>query len=163
MNLRRGERVKRRISCEVLNEGQQHDGIVMDLTSDGLFVLTQAQVQPGAQLELRFPATASVPEMSLRAIVVRHRLSSDGSSELVQLGLGLRVLFAPDEYYDLAEPAVSDTSVEPSLKSFRVRAIERSGSSFRLRSVRCASEQEARSRIAEELGPDWEITEVLCE
>jgi len=76
----------------------------MNLTSEGLFVLTQAEIPPGTQLQLEVPGAQEVPEMTLRAIVVRQRLIPDESSQLMVKGLGLQILQAPDAYYELVEP-----------------------------------------------------------
>jgi hypothetical protein len=103
MESRRLERTKQRFCCEIRDATGGHEGIVMNLTSDGLFILTQATIPPGTQVEIEIPATTDVPEMTLRAIVIRQRLVPDQSSRLFLQGLGLRVLQAPDAYYELEE------------------------------------------------------------
>jgi len=75
----------------------------MNLTRRGLFVLTRAELEPGSQLEIHVPAAEDVPEMTLRAIVVRQRLVAGKSARLISQGVGLRVLQAPEAYYELAE------------------------------------------------------------
>lgn len=138
----------------------------MNLTSDGLFVLTQATIPPGTQVEIQVPATTDVPEMTLRAIVVRQRLVPDCASRLSSEGVGLRVLQAPDVYYEQVEREEeaadeTDTPSDPSLRSFRVRVSETGGSTFRVLSVAAASAEAAREEIQYELGSDWEVTDVL--
>ena len=73
----------------------------MNLTADGVFVLTSAMIPPGTQVELDVPDVQEVPQMTLRAIVVRHRLVPDESSRLMLQGLGMQILQAPDAYYEL--------------------------------------------------------------
>jgi len=75
----------------------------MNLTRRGLFVLTRAELKPGSQLEIHVPAVEDAPEMMLRAIVVRQRLVAGKSARLISQGVGLRVLQAPEAYYELAE------------------------------------------------------------
>ena len=76
----------------------------MNLTADGVFVLTSAMIPPGTQVELDVPDVQEVPQMTLRAIVVRHRLVPDESSRLMLQGLGMQILQAPSAYYELTEP-----------------------------------------------------------
>ncbi len=110
MHSRRLERLKQRFCCQLLDDSERHDGIVMDVTSSGLFVLTDAAISPGTQIEVRVAAERDVPEMTLRAIVVRHRLVRGESLRLIPQGLGLRILQAPDAYYELVKRTDQDES-----------------------------------------------------
>ncbi len=75
----------------------------MNLTADGVFVLTSAMIPPGTQIEIEVPNAREAPQMTLRAIVIRQRLVPDKSSLLTLQGLGLQILQAPDAYYELVE------------------------------------------------------------
>ena len=101
MESRRAERTTRRFICEIVHEGERYDGIVMNLTADGVFVLTSAMIPPGSQVEVDVPDAQETPQMTLRAIVIRHRLVPDESSRLKLQGLGMRILQAPNAYYEL--------------------------------------------------------------
>ena len=102
MESRRLERIKRRLFCEIVEGTERHEGIVMNLAPDGLFVLTKAMIPPGTQVEVQIPAAKDVPELCLRVVVVRQRLVPGPSSRLISQGLGLQVLQAPDAYFELA-------------------------------------------------------------
>lgn len=104
MESRRAERQKRRFVCEIVHEDERHDGIVMNLTADGVFVLTSAMIPPGTQVRIEISELQEVPQMTLRAIVIRQRLVPDESSRLMLQGLGMQILQAPSAYYELTEP-----------------------------------------------------------
>ncbi len=107
---RRLKRVKRRLCCELVDGSERHAGLVMNIASNGMFVLTDATIPPGTQIEVEVPPDNDAPEMKLRAIVVRHRLVRGESSRLIPQGLGLRLLQAPDAYYELVKRADRSSS-----------------------------------------------------
>jgi hypothetical protein len=100
---RRLDRLKERFCCELIDAEKRHDAVVMNLSSDGLFVLTKAPIPTGTQIEIQVSQAQEVPEMTLRAIVVRQRLVPDKSSQLKLQGLGMQILQAPSAYYELVE------------------------------------------------------------
>ncbi len=104
MESRRAERTKRRFICEIVHEDERHDGIVMNITADGIFVLTSAMIPSGTQVRIEISELQEVPQMTLRAIVIRQRLVPDESSRLMLQGLGMQILQAPSAYYELSEP-----------------------------------------------------------
>ena len=168
MDLRRMTRVEGGFPCKILDGLKRHQGTVTNLAVDGLFVQIQDTIPHGSQVKIHIPEAKDVPEMTVRAIVVRQRLVPDCASRLSSEGVGLRVLQAPDVYYELVEREEeaadeADTPPDPSLRSFRVRVSETGGSTFRVLSVAAASAEAAREEIQYELGSDWEVTDVLHE
>ncbi len=103
MESRGAERTKRRFICEIVHEDERHDGIVMNITAEGIFVLTSAMIPPGTQVRIEISELQEVPQMTLRAIVIRQRLIPDESSRLMLQGLGMQILQAPSAYYELSE------------------------------------------------------------
>ena len=168
--MRRNKRIRRRFYCQIQTPEKRRDGIVMDLTEDGLFVLTKSKMPPGTQVEILLKATPDMAELTVRAIVVRHRLEREGSAQISSRGLGLRILEAPAAYYKLAsevekvrdtEEADDDLPAVSPRRRFRVRVRQQAGSLFRMLPVSATSREDAKRQIQEELGPDWEPTEVL--
>src|SRR5262245_66347356 len=70
---RRHDRVKRRFVCEFLAEGQRYRGIVVELSRGGLFIQTDSTIDPGCEIELRLAGAGAVPDLEIRALVVRRR------------------------------------------------------------------------------------------
>jgi hypothetical protein len=95
---RRHQRVKRRFACEFLVEGQRYRGIVVELSRGGLFVQTDATTAPGSEIELHLAGAGVVPDMTLRAVVVRRRMVPAPLATAVRRGIGLEILEAPREY-----------------------------------------------------------------
>ncbi len=159
-------RIEGGFPCEIRNGAEHQKGSVTNLAPDGLFVRTKKNIPHGTQVEIYIPETNGVPEMTVRAIVVRQRLVPNRSSRLKQDGVGLRILQAPDAYSALAEREMKSSEAagsppDPSLRRFRVRVNEQGGSVFRMLSVTASSAQAARQEIEDELGPDWQVTDVL--
>ncbi len=95
---RRHQRIKRRFSCEFLAEGQRYRGIIVELSPSGLFVQTDATTTPGAEVELHLAGAGAVPDLRLRALVVRRRMVPAPLATAVRRGIALEILEAPREY-----------------------------------------------------------------
>ena len=99
MDKRREARVKKRIACALFIKGVRQHGIVMDVSSRGLFVQTSAKPKPGdeARIELVLPGQ-SKPTV-LHATVVRVRQVPPALLSVAQGGIGLTLHNPPEEYY----------------------------------------------------------------
>ena len=95
---RRHQRVKRRFSCEFVTGEQRYRGIVVELSQGGLFVQTDATTPLGAEVVLQLAGSGAVPNMTLRALVVRRRMVPAPLAVAVRRGIGLELLEAPREY-----------------------------------------------------------------
>jgi len=71
---RRSDRIKRRVTCELLVDGRRYRGIVLDLSETGVFVQTEATPTPGAPLRLRFHA-ADGTAFEVEASVARRQVA----------------------------------------------------------------------------------------
>jgi len=89
---RRDQRVKRRFSCEFLAEGQRYRGIIVELSPSGFFVQTDATTPPGAEVDLHLIGAGAVPDLGLRAIVVRRRMLPAPLATAVRRGIALEIL-----------------------------------------------------------------------
>jgi hypothetical protein len=162
---RQQERIKRRFCCEILDGAERHDGVVLNFAANGLFIQTKATIPAGRRVEIQIPAANDVPEMILRAIAVRQCLLRNQTSGLVPDGLGFQILHAPDAYYELIEREQTpqdkaDTPIHLWQQIFRVRAVEKAGSAYRILTVIGSSAEAAREETESSLGPDWEVTDV---
>jgi len=95
---RRHQRVKRRFACEFLAAGQRYRGIVVELSSSGLFVQTDATTTPGSEIDLHLAGAGAVPDLVVRAVVVRRRMVPAPLAAAVRRGIALEILEAPREY-----------------------------------------------------------------
>jgi hypothetical protein len=167
---RRRNRVKRRITCELIVDGKRQSGIVLDVSAEGLFVQTAVTAPPGTVIDVRLAATRTTPEIALRARVARGMRVPPRLASVAAGGLGLRVFQAPPEFGQLlvgeqgiGHAPVSERKPEPKGQRYRVR-LQASGSTrSRIVSVECAGEAEARSRGLSVVGSGWEVVEVLAE
>ena len=95
---RRHERVKRRFACEFFAGDQRYRGIVVELSQSGLFLQTDATTRPGTEIEIHLSGAGIVPDMRLRAVVVRRRMVPAPLATAVRRGISLELLEAPAEY-----------------------------------------------------------------
>lgn len=100
MARKRAERIRRRVTCELLLEGRSYRGIVLDLSETGVFVQTEATPGPGAPLTLRI-RTPSGGEIEVSARVARRKVAPRELAGVVRGGLGLRVDRPPAAYFEL--------------------------------------------------------------
>lgn len=158
-------RIEGGFPCEIRSGRKCQRGTVTNLASDGLFVQTRGSIRHGTQVEVHIPQAEEMLEITVRAIVVRQRLLPNRSSELKQDGIGLRILQAPDAYYALVEREMKASeppaAPDPSLRRFRVKVAERESTVFRVLTVTTSSPEAAREELEDELGPGWQVLDVL--
>jgi hypothetical protein len=171
MERRNVERLKQRLTCELVMGDRRHPGIVLDVSPTGLFVQTSASPPPGERVgvKLRCPGGAEVEVVAsvARRYVVPSRLVS-----VARGGIGLRVESALDEYLQVVRSALR-TEGEPTPKAeanappessegsaYRVRAKQTSGPRLRSLQITAASEGEAKRMASAELDESWEILTV---
>ena len=81
-------RVEGGFPCEIRSGRKRQKGTVTNLASDGLFVETLRSIPHGTEVVVHVPQADELPEMTLRAIVVRQRLLPNRSSKLKHDGVG---------------------------------------------------------------------------
>jgi predicted FMN-binding regulatory protein PaiB len=108
-NKRIFQRLRHRIQCEILCNGQSRAGLVVDLSARGVFVRTSSIAAPPAGTEVRLvlkdtaEGDLTILARVARANVVRRELTTDARG-----GIGLLVVSAPEAYYALLRPLVRD-------------------------------------------------------
>ena len=104
MERRTIERLKQRLTCELVMGDRRHPGIVLDVSPTGLFVQTSASPPPGerVRVNLRRPGGADievVASVARRYLVPRRLLS------IAHGGVGLQIESASDDYLRLIDSA----------------------------------------------------------
>jgi PilZ domain len=180
---RPAERIKRRITCELLLDGRRYRGIVLDVSATGIFVQTEATPGPGSSIRVRFHA-AGGEEFEVAAAVARRRVAPPQLATVVRGGLGLRLLQPPPAYFEMtgiaapvagraaaarkgpasgaagaAKAPAPKPAPDPDLE-FRVRVKQTDGPRSRSLKIRAASPDAARRAALRQLGRGWEILSV---
>ncbi|MBY0401627.1 PilZ domain-containing protein [Myxococcota bacterium] len=112
MEKRRSNRIKHRLTCELLVGRETYSAVVRDLAPTGLFVQTRARPNANSVVEVRFPATAGLPGFSIEVGVARHRNVHPRLQAEIQSGIGLEILGRPADYLAYAKRAVEPRGVE---------------------------------------------------
>jgi len=99
MNKRREPRMKKRIACALWIKGVRQHGIVLDLSSKGLFVQTSAKPAPGEALRIELVLPGQTKTTSLMATVARVRMVPPSLLTVAQGGIGLELQNPPEEYF----------------------------------------------------------------
>jgi hypothetical protein len=99
MERRSEQRIKRRLSCELFADGHRYQGIVVDLSASGLFLQTDAALDPGTRVDVLLKGSR-FPEVIVRAVVARRRLTPTLLASIIHRGVGLRIVEAPEAYYE---------------------------------------------------------------
>jgi hypothetical protein len=110
---RRAKRTKRRATCELWIAGERQTGILLDISSTGLFVQTTTQVAVGSEIQVEIKLPGDTRECRVRATVARVRRVPPSMTALAAGGLGLRIVEAPASYWDfvgVAAPAAGKRS-----------------------------------------------------
>jgi Tfp pilus assembly protein PilZ len=166
--------------CNVTFEGQQHSGLVIDVSPGGLFIQTSAKAKPGDQLDLNLSLPGEARKLPLQVEVVRKVVVPPRLLAVAHGGVGVRILNAPEAYYKFmetlgigsgtAEFKPESRGAETSKKtpvagaqpqqSYRVRVKQTEGPRSRILDVAASSEEDARSQALAELGEGWRVLQV---
>jgi hypothetical protein len=101
MDKRAAPRQKRRMTCELRYDGSKASGIVLDLSSSGLFVQTSARPPANSIVVVHLEARGNLPVLDLRTRVARLKRVPPRLAGLTPPGLGLQILDAPEAYFEL--------------------------------------------------------------
>jgi hypothetical protein len=153
MDRRRSKRIKRRIPCQVVVDGEAHQGIVLDLSLHDMFVQTSATLSRSEQVEVVFPPDGPRPRIALRARVARRKQVPPRLVTITHPGLGLQILEAPPNYERMVKR-------EPFLPQFRVMVRQRGSPRSRILTIESGNEEEARESALSKTGTTWEVLEV---
>jgi hypothetical protein len=95
----RAARTKKRLACALVIDGNRLAGIVLDLSSSGLFVQTSANPNPGTRLdvELEIPGEPERPRLAAR--VARKKVVPPRLKGVVHGGVGLKIESAPESFF----------------------------------------------------------------
>lgn len=97
--LERRSRPRRRgrLPCELRVDGRPHPGRVVDLSADGLFVQTEAQLPTGFPVEVRLQLPDGRPA-ELVATLAHRRVVARSLAAVARDGIGLRIRNASESY-----------------------------------------------------------------
>jgi hypothetical protein len=98
-NQRREPRMKKRIACALWINGVRQHGIVLDLSSKGLFVQTSAKPAPGENVRIELVLPGQNKPTTLMATVARVRTVPPALLAVAQGGIGLKLQNPPEEYF----------------------------------------------------------------
>jgi hypothetical protein len=169
---RRDERQKRRLTCRVGHEGQRFSGIVLDISPTGLFIQTTSPIPPGSTVVVELPRQGTAEAFEVRARVARRRRVPQRLASLMTAGIGLKVLDPPPAYAHLVQreddasraargPEESPEQASgPELVKYRIRMTRRGSPRSRTLVLEATSEEEVRTRLARDLGADWDLVEL---
>ena len=106
-------RAKKRLACALIVGRQRFSGVIIDLSSTGVFVQTTARPPVGeaAALELGIPGRKQT--LRLQAQVVRLKVVPAQLLNLAQGGIGLRITNAPENYFEFLSEALPRLAPEP--------------------------------------------------
>jgi hypothetical protein len=158
-------RKKRRIPCQLWVGEREHSALILDVSPSGLFVQTHAKTQRGERIRLNFSHEDALLELKVE--VVRTKLVPQNLLAAAKGGIGVRIVSAPEEYYELlaslgiterAKPTF-ELEREPGLR-FRVHVAQIGGPRSRRVELAAPDEAAARTRALEELGDGWKILRV---
>ena len=163
------KRHKWRLACEVVCDGRSQRAIVIDLSQTGVFVQTGTRLPPGAEVAVRLLLTDATEPILIRAKVARNKQVPPQLTSVARGGVGLRILDAPDAYYETissleggdsrrqpSAAASEPAAPAPARTRFRVRVKQSDGPRSRSVEILAESPDEARARALAEVGAGWE-------
>ncbi len=171
MEKRKQRRTRKRLTCELVIGESRQTVLVRDLSPEGLFVQTRAQVDPNGRVLLVFAAKDDLPAIEVEARVARKRNTPPRLQSSVPSGVGLEVIDPSDAYYTLVERSVAsgvqvgeapkeEVPAGAGMRTFRVRLIQPGKPNANVFTVRSESMQGARARALARAGRQWKIADI---
>jgi hypothetical protein len=99
MEQRREPRMKKRLACALFINGARQHGIILDVSSKGLFVQCSAKPKPGESVRIELTLPGQARPSSIEATVARVRTVPPALLSVAQGGIGLVLKNPPEEYY----------------------------------------------------------------
>jgi len=165
MERRQSHRGKRRIPCEFQHQGHRYRGIAVNISPSGLFIQTNATLDPGVELEVVFLGDR-LPGVSLRGTVARRRAPPAALASVIRAGLGLRIAEAPAAYLEflgmghLPQEAPPETKQRREHPKTETPASDDTGGEAPATTLPEAAEPDAsESRVEEPAGDGLELAE----
>ncbi len=98
MERRADLRIKKRLSCELRFGQQVFNGLVLDLSSHGLFVQTAAKPEPGRAVHVSLSPPGRSEPLAVDAVVAWAKLVPPQLRTVAQGGLGLHIPHPTPEF-----------------------------------------------------------------
>jgi hypothetical protein len=99
MNRRKEPRLKKRLACALFIKNARQHGIILDVSSRGLFVQTSAKPAPGEVVRIEVTLPGQTRATQLEATVARVRTVPPALLTVAQGGIGLELRNPPEEYF----------------------------------------------------------------
>ena len=99
-------RAKKRLACALIVGRQRFSGVIIDLSSTGVFVQTTARPPVGEAVALELGIPGRKQTIRLQAQIVRLRVVPAQLLNLAQGGIGLRITNAPESYFEFLSEAL---------------------------------------------------------
>ena len=179
---RAAKRAKRRLACRLVVGGQRFSGVILDLSSSGIFVQTTARPRPREPVTIEISIPSRQEPLRLDAQVARLRLVPPRLVVVAQGGVGLRITNAPEDYFTFlsgvlpvlaarmtvaerladargaaASPPPADAPPPAPQRSYRVRMSQLGGARSRTLQIEAGSAQEASALALEATGDGWKV------
>jgi hypothetical protein len=178
-------RIKKRLPCTLDHADRHQRGLILNLSSAGLFVQTNLPAEPGSLVGIGFQHPDVDDSIAIKAAVVWRRRVSSRMIGVTQSGMGVRILEQPRAYDEFVTSIISEEapsagpathspvrestdSASPSpppetLHRYVVRVGQSGGPRSRRLILHCPSIADARAEALLEAGTNWSILEIVEE
>ena len=158
-------RKKRRIPCALWVGEREHSALILDLSPSGLFVQTHAKTARGERLRISFSHEDVM--LDLKVEVVRTKTVPQSLLAAAKGGVGVRIVSAPEEYYQLLASLGVSERAKPQFElerepgpRFRVHVAQIGGPRSRRVELGAPDAGAAGAKALEELGGGWKVLRV---
>ncbi len=156
-------RFKKRVPCAFEEDGEQHVGMVLNLSKRGLFVGSRAAPAVGSRVWLELSPAAGPGAEGIPARVVWKRVVHRSAANAVaDGGIGLEIEGEWEAYERFFEGQVPASELSTSLgpPSHAVRVAYSGTPRTRIVEVHAASDEQAGHAALERLGEGWQVLSV---
>jgi hypothetical protein len=173
---RAARRTKRRMACRLIVGRQRFSGVVLDVSSTGIFVQTTAKPSPRDPVTVELSVPGHREPIRLETDVARLFMVPAQLITVAQGGVGLRIRNAPEAFFGLLEQLQVDRQAEPSTplesgeelelpgearRRYRVRMTQLGRARTRTLRVVAGSSEEAAELACAESGEGWKVLESI--
>jgi hypothetical protein len=167
---RLGLRARKRLGCEIRAKTRRYFGMVLNVSAEGLYVQTNARIDPGLVVELGLSTPIDRVSFTLRGRIARAYQTPVQLASVAPGGVGVRLIDPPASYLEYVrgllagsrqrgESAPEAAPLEGGF-AFRVEMQTEVGGETRTLLVSCQTEAEAAELAQAELDEGWKLVSV---
>jgi hypothetical protein len=149
------------MACRLVIGSQRFSGVVLDISSSGVFIQTPAKPNPRDAVTVEFSVPGEREPIRLETEVARVYLVPAQLIAVAQGGVGLRIRNASEAFFGMLGQLQLESQADDSepRRCYRVRVTQLGRARTRTLQILAGSAEEAAELASAQIGEGWKVLE----